>query len=77
MWDAAVTQDVPLYQRYSRISGPRLEGRQTALQRRTSRPVRRRRADGQRLLWGLVWTCFIMAFLLGSATIVITYLALR
>jgi hypothetical protein len=47
---------------------------------RTSRPVRRTRplARGrQRLLWGLVWACFGMAFLLGSASVLITYLALR
>ncbi len=53
---------------------------------RTSAPLRRATAPpqpvpaasgGRRLLWGLVWACFLMAFLLGSATVVVTYLALR
>ncbi len=34
-------------------------------------------AGGRRLLWGLMWVCFVMAFALGGATIVVTYLALR
>ncbi len=45
--------------------------------RRASMPVRSRQASGQRLLWALVWVCFSMAFVLGSATVVVTYLALR
>jgi serine/threonine protein kinase len=45
--------------------------------RRNSTPVRSRQGSGQRLLWALVWVCFSMAFVLGSATVIVTYLALH
>lgn len=51
--------------------------RAEAKTRRPTAPPHQQRADGRRLLWGLVWTCFLMAFLLGGATLVVTYLALR
>ncbi|HEY7348597.1 MAG TPA: hypothetical protein VH599_09815 [Ktedonobacterales bacterium] len=59
-------------------------GRQATAEARTLAPLRRPTAPpreqpdhGRRLLWGLVWACFVMAFLLGGATLVVTYLALR
>ena len=45
--------------------------------RRTSRPAPPPPDKGQRVLWALVWVCFGMAILLGSATAIVAYLALR
>lgn len=69
-WGAEAALDMPARPRRSRPTGESLQPAGTGPQT----PVT---AGGQRLLWGLVWTCFIMAFLLGSATIAVTYLALR
>ncbi len=66
-WSEEETLDAPARPRRSRPTGTL---------RRDSVPLQQP-ANGQRLLWALVWTCFIMAFLLGSATVVVTYLALR
>jgi serine/threonine protein kinase/ribosomal protein L40E len=79
-WASDDTQDLPARPRRSRPASDRLtpEGTRTApLPRRASTPLPRQHDSGRRLLWGLVWVCFIMAFLLGGATVVITYLALR
>jgi hypothetical protein len=61
-WNEEATLDAPARPRRSRPTGV------------SSQPGG---TGGQRLLWGLVWACFIMAFLLGSATVVVTYFALR
>ncbi len=53
--------------RGTRISGPA----------RRTRPAPPPPEKGRRLLWALVWVCFTMAILLGSATSIVAYLALR
>jgi len=44
---------------------------------RRSRPAPPPLDTGRRLLWALVWVCFGMALLLGGATSIVAYLALR
>jgi len=64
--------------RWSRPVGNRLAAGTTQLPgslRRATQPAPQE--GGQRLLWALVWVCFAMAFLLGGATILVTYLALH
>src|SRR5579871_1567029 len=85
-WGEDDPEDAPLYPRRARPTSARLAQERRPTARRTTRPLygqQRAQAsatvisDGHRLLWGLVWTCFIMAFVLGGATLVVTYLALR
>ncbi len=77
-WGEEDIEEALRYSRRIRATSARLaEGRQNGARRSTTKPIYRQRDNGRRLLWGLVWTCFIMAFVLGSATLVVTYLALR
>jgi hypothetical protein len=87
-WGENGSEEAPVYPRRSRPTSARLaqERRPAAARQPTTRPLyEQQRAyrsapainDGRRLLWGLVWTCFVMAFVLGAATFVVTYLALR
>jgi len=88
-WNEDVADDAPGHRRQSLPSSVWLKPEGThgeAQARRPTAPPHRQRTsrgasvrspDGRRLLWGLVWTCFLMAFLLGGATIIVTYLALR
>ncbi len=65
--------------RRTRPLSSRLEGDMPyapGAKRRTSRPAPQP-DKGQRVLWALVWVCFSMAILLGSATVVVAYLALQ
>ncbi len=78
-WEAWLDEEEDLITRPMRAT--RVSG-QTTRQGRVSvprRPVRRAPHvdDGHRLLWALVWVCYGMALLLGSATGVMTYLALH
>jgi ribosomal protein L40E len=78
-WDEEVTEDGLLHQRPTRPINTWLtpEEKQTRARYRSQPLPSSHRADERRLLWGLVWLCFIMAFVLGSTSVIITYLALH
>ncbi len=78
-WDEEGTDSASLHQRSTRPVNTWLtpQGKQTRALYRSKPLPSSHRADEQRLLWGLVWLCFIMAFVLGSTSVVLTYLALR
>jgi serine/threonine protein kinase len=78
-WAEDEEEDRPTRPRRSRPTSGRTATRGT----RVSGPARGRPAaplppeKGRRLLWALVWVCFGMAILLGSATSIVAYLALH
>jgi serine/threonine protein kinase len=78
-WSEEDEEDYRPRPRRTRPLSSRLEGDATyapGAKRRTSRPAPQP-DKGQRVLWALVWVCFGMAILLGSATFVVAYLALQ
>jgi ribosomal protein L40E len=78
-WSEADEEDYRPRPRRTRPLSGRLEDGVTAAPgalRRTSRPAPPP-DKGQRVLWALVWVCFGMAILLGSATAIVAYLALH
>jgi serine/threonine protein kinase len=78
-WSEEDEEDYRHRPRRTRPLSGRLEEHLTyapGAKRRTSRPAPQP-DKGQRVLWALVWVCFSMAILLGSATLVVAYLALQ
>ncbi|HEX6780322.1 MAG TPA: hypothetical protein VF099_19115, partial [Ktedonobacterales bacterium] len=81
-WDEWSEEDEEGYRPRPRRTRPlsgRLEDGVTSAPgtlRRVSRPAPPL-DKGQRVLWALVWVCFGMAILLGSATAIVAYLALQ